>query len=98
LGGHAAFCGFRGESLVEGFKACLMPNRDIEDATVRQLQPATGAQLGEAERFFMVVWRDSYARRAKVVSHRRALSYPNAADQHLRHSDRVRKHLPRRAG
>ena len=98
MGGHPAFCGFRGKSLIEGCKACLMSNRDIEDAAVRQLQPATGAQLGEAEWFFMVVWRDSYARGAKVVSHRRALSYPNAADQHFCHGDRVRKHLPRRAG
>ena len=98
LGRHTAFHGYRGESPIEGRKPCLMSHRDIEDATVRQFQPAAGTQFSKAERFLAVVRCDGYARGAKVVSHRHPLSYPNAADQHFGHSDRVCKHLSRRAG
>ena len=66
-----------------------MSNRDVEDATSRQFQPAAGAKFGEPERFFVVVWCHSDARGAKVVTHRHTLSYPNAADQYFRQSDRV---------
>jgi hypothetical protein len=54
--------------------------RDVENATVGQLQPTAGAQFGKAERLVIVVGCDRDSRGVDVIAHRSALPYPNAAD------------------
>lgn len=45
---HPASCGLRGQCPIEGRKACLVSYRDVENATVGQLQPTAGVQFGKA--------------------------------------------------
>lgn len=84
--------------MAEGRKPCLMANCQIEDTTVGQLQPATRAKLGKAERFSVVVRRDRDPGSMKVVAHRHPPADPDAADQYFGQRDRVHKHLLGRAG
>lgn len=71
---------------------------DVKNATVGQLQPTAGAQFCKSYWFLVVVWRDHDAGGVDVFAHRSGLAYPDAADQHFRHSDHVHQHLPGHAG
>lgn len=75
-----------------------MSNGDVKNAAVGQLQATAGAQFGKSQRLLIVVGRDRDSGGTDVVTHRSALSYPDAADQHLRQRDHVHEHLPGRAG
>lgn len=71
-----------------------MPYRDVENATVGQLQSTAGTQFSKSQWLPVVVRRDRDSGGVDVIAHRCTPSYPDAPDQHFRHCDRMHEHLP----
>ena len=83
------------EGGVECCKHRPVVHRYIEDTTVGQLQPSAYPEFGEPKRLVAVRGRKHDAGGMEIVSHRRALPYPHAADEYLGQRHGVHKHPPR---
>lgn len=70
-------------------------NRRIENATVRQLQSCAHPKFGEPQQLVVVIRREHDAGGVQIVSHRRALPYPHAADEYFGQRHGVDAHSPK---
>lgn len=69
-------------------------DRHVENAAVRQFQSGSHPKFGEPQWLVDIRRREHDAGGMEIVSHRRALPYPHAADEHFGQRHGVHKHSP----